>query len=590
MRRLAIIDLKTGGQPIYNEDGKVAVVFNGEIYNCGELRTELQSKGHVFKTATDTEVIVHLYEEVGEGCPQRLEGMFAFAVADERTGKLLLARDHMGIKPLYHAAAPNGGLIFASEMKSLLLAPFIKRKLDPAALDLYLSYLYVPEPHSIFEGISKLPPGHLISHDWRAGRTAVKRYWELRKLPGPPAGEREEALRSLLARTVKSHLMSDVPLGVFLSGGLDSGAITALMAQAGADVKTFSIGYEGKGESSYNELDAAGLMARRFGTTHTEIRVAPKIAELLPKLAWHFDEPHADSSAIVTYLISQRAAASIKVALTGIGGDEIFGGYPRYMGARFHRLYRHLPGPLRRAALSGAERLAESGASRDWANWGKRFARGGLLDEFACYDSWVSAADTGLRSRLYSADWLGGRTLGPDLAGRRALHAGASSSDVVDQASYLDLMTYLPGDLLMMADKMSMASSLELRVPFCDRRLVEFMYSLPAGERAGWSGLKLLLRRVLRPLLPPEILAKRKQGFMVPLPLWLKGELAPLIDDLLAPSLIKRRGYFDPDAVAGLLAEHRSGARGRADLIWALMMFETWHRLYLDGEFKILSL
>ncbi len=586
MRRLSIIDLSGGSQPIYSEDGKVAVVCNGEIYNFASLRQELEAKGHAFKTDSDTEVIVHLYEEEGEGFPQRLEGMFACAVADERSGRLLLARDPVGIKPLYHCAAPGGGILFASEMKSLLQAPFVRREIDPAALDAYLRYLYVPEPLAIFKGISKLPAGHVLVRE--PGRDLrVRKYWELKKLSKVPGAgpEREEALSALLGATVKSHLMSDVPLGVFLSGGLDSGAVTALMARAGARIRTFSIGFADAAERSYNELGLAALVADRFGAAHTEIEVSPDAADLIPKIAWHFDEPHADSSAVVTWLICREAAKSIKVALTGIGGDEVFGGYPRYMGARAAGLYRGLPLALRQAAAGAAARLPETGASRDWLNWAKRFARGGAQDEFGCYDSWTRAADRGLLDGLYSKDMKASLNEDATEAQRRAFYLEAGSEDVVDRAQYLDFKTYLPGDLLMMADKMSMASSLELRVPLCDRKLAEFMYSLPPEERVGAGSLKSLLRRVLRPILPPQVLAARKQGFMIPLPLWLKGRWLPWARELLSPQTVKRRGWFDPAAVARLLDEHVSSHHGRADLIWALMMLEAWQRVYID-EFK----
>ena len=590
MRRLAIIDVPGGGQPIYSEDGKIAVVFNGEIYNHRELRRELQSRGHVFKTSADTEVIVHLYEEMGGRCAERLEGMFAFAVADERTGILVLARDPVGIKPLYYASAPNGGLIFASEMKSLLLAPFLRREIDPAALDAYLSYLYVPEPLSIFRGISQLAPGHLVVHDGRRGKTAVKKYWELRPSPSQlkSAREREEALCELLATTVSRHLMSDVPLGIFLSGGLDSGAIAAFMARAGVIPRTYSIGFEGSEEGSYDELASAALTAARCGAQHHEIRVSPDIAGLMETLVWHLDEPHADSSAIVTYLVSKHASCDLKVALTGIGGDEVFGGYPRYAAISLHPMARRIPRGALKAFRGCAEFFTESGESRDWVNWAQRFSRGAGREEFDCYDSWLRTADDDALSRLYSDDWKAAHATMPvcrRAQERRSIYFASPSENPADRASFMDLQTYLPGDLLSMADKMSMACSLELRVPFCDKAVVEFMFSLPPSERANPFGLKRLLRRVLKPMLPPQVLAKRKQGFMIPLAPWLKGPLKPLAEDLLAPELIRRRGYFNADAVASLWAEHRSGVRNRADILWALMMFEMWHRLYADGKF-----
>jgi asparagine synthase (glutamine-hydrolysing) len=584
MRRLAIVDIAGGDQPLYSEDGTIALVCNGEIYNSPSLRSELEARGHRFRTRSDSEVVVHLYEEEGEAFPERLEGMFACALCDERRGLLLLARDPVGIKPLYLADAPGGGLLFASEMKSLLAAPFLRREIDPAALDAYLSYLCVPEPLSIFKGVSKLPAATLLVREARGGRRRTRRYWKLgRAAAPPPAGEeRERALRALLSDTVRSHLMSDAPLGLFLSGGLDSGAVAACMAQAGARLRTYSIGFGPPGESSYDERPAAALVARRFGARHTEIVASPDCAGLLPDLAWHFDEPHADSSAVLTWMISREAARGVKVALTGIGGDEVFGGYPRYLGARAAGLYRRLPAALRRAAAAAAERLPEAGSARDWGNWIKRFARGGAMDEFACYDEWLRSAPRGELDGLYAED-LKAR-LGPDAvrAARRAAYFSAEAVDPAGRAQWMDFTTYLPDDLLMMADKMSMASSLELRVPLCDRRLAEFMFSLPSGERAGPGGLKVLLRRALKGLLPPEILSRRKQGFMVPLPLWLKGPWREWPRELLSPEAVRRRGFFDPAAVSRLLDGHAARRPGRSDLLWALMMLEAWCRAYLD--------
>jgi len=587
MRRLSIIDLSSGSQPIYNEEKTACVVFNGEIYNFQRLRSGLEARGHRFSTNTDTEVLIHLYEEEGEDCCRFLEGMFAFAVCDFRKQSLFIARDQLGVKPLYYSVC-GGKLVFASEMKPLLAADFVKRELDFEALDSYLRYLCVPEPLAIFKDVKKLPSGHFMVFDLKKRELSIRRYWrpDFSKKTAIPEAELPGMVSGLLSETVEKQLVSDVPLGVFLSGGLDSSAITAFAAKKSArPLKTFSIGFEGEGEDSYNELSAAKRVASLFGTDHREILVKPDAAETVLRLAWHFDEPHADSSAIVTYLISKHAREQITVALTGIGGGELFGGYPRYAGMKAYRYYSSLPAGLRRAAAKFSSGFEESGKSRDWANWAKRFFAGGVLSPFDCYDAWTSFLDAKTRAALYSPELLE-KTSGFFTDGARRAIFDGFSGDISDKTALLDLKTYLNNDLLMMADKMSMANSLELRVPFCDVKLAEFMLSLPAKSRFGGFGLKPLLKKSLDGILPPEILGKRKQGFMVPLPLWLKGGLREMTRDFLSEASIKKRGYFNAAAVDEILRLHYEGKKNSADLIWSLIMLEAWHRTYVDSDFR----
>ncbi|MFA5162504.1 MAG: asparagine synthase (glutamine-hydrolyzing) [Elusimicrobiales bacterium] len=580
MRRLRVIDLRSGNQPVYNENRRVCVVFNGEIYNHRALRRELEKCGHRFSTESDTEVIVHAYEEFGPLCVRKLEGMFAFALWDADARSLLLARDPLGIKPLYYYLG-GGKLVFASELKALLKWRGLPRAMDHEAVDAYLNYLYIPEPRSIFKDVRKLEAGRIML--FSGGKAETRVYWRPPE-PGSLNLSGEDALRyaeQLLEQTVKSHLSSDVPLGVFLSGGLDSGAVTAFAAKhSPGRLKTFSIGYKNPSEKSYDELDMARLVAKRYGTEHSEITVSPDITELIPRLAWHFDEPHADSGALVNYLIAAEARKHVTVALSGAGGDELFCGYPRYLGMKLYPVYNRLPASMRRAAAALADKLPESGKSRDLANWAKRFTRGAEQGPFECYNSWISFR--GGHGGLYSPDFRAALENADPSAAHRAAF-GAASGSLAMRAVQLDMQTYLPGDLLMMSDRMSMASSLELRVPFCDAKLAEFVCALPQSRRFGGFALKPLLRKILAPHLPAKVLSGRKKGFMVPLPLWLRGGMGELEKRYLSPETIKKRGLFNPAAVKAIIREHKSGARGNADLIWSLVMLEAWQQAYEDS-------
>ena len=586
MRRLSIIDLAGGRQPIHNEDKTVWVVFNGEIYNYRELREQLIAKGHTFATQSDTEVIVHLYEEHGEAFVNHLRGMFAIALADTTRQTLILARDRLGIKPLYYLAQ-DGKLLFASELKALLEWPGYAKALDRQALLAYLAFLYIPSPLTIFAGIKKLEPGHLLI--FRNGNYSLRQYWDVKVGRSQESGARKskeeycEEIRARLTETVERHLISDVPLGLFLSGGLDSGALASVMAGCSSGpVKTFSIGY-GDAAPSYDELDAARLIARHVGSQHQEYRLTPDIMQVLPKLVYHLDEPFADSSMIPNYLVAKAARSEVTVALTGVGGDELFGGYPRYLGARLATGYERLPLAARRLAANLAAWLPESRRSRNLTGWAKRFFDGGLLSERERYLSWISFYHSKDFERLLTKNFMGQVSLPRLWTGHRRLY-DAPRGDTLDRLFYLDVKSYLADDLLMLGDKMSMAASLELRVPYCDHTLVEFAATIPGEMKMHGFRLKALFKDAVRDWLPKETLARKKQGFMVPLGQWLQKELKPLTRELLSETAIRKRGYFNPEAIADLLARHESGRQNLSDQIFALITLELWHRIYLDGE------
>jgi len=590
--RLSIIDLsEAGSQPMSNEDETVRIVFNGEIYNFIELRRDLEDKGHRFKSRCDTEVILHLYEEKGEACVQDLQGMFAFAIWDQRRKKLFIARDRLGIKPLYYQAE-GGDLLFASEIKALLKSPGCSRDLDPEALLLFMTFLYAPSPLSIFKSVRKLPPGHCLI--WEKGQITTYRYWKLTPGSLSASGQSEEAVPKmvfdLLQKTVASHLVSDVPLGVFLSGGMDSGTVVGLMRRAAnQQVKTFSIGY-GPEADSYNELAYSRLLAEHFRTEHHEYILKPDVVELLPRIVWHMDEPFADSSAIPNYLISQVAREHVKVALSGVGGDELFGGYPRYLGARLSLLYGQMPQGVKAALERVTCRLPESTSSGNALGRIKRFFLGATLPREECYLRWISFLAPEQAKQLFSPDFAA-QVTDIDMFGRHMDHLAdhrsegsedPTSRDWVKAVQCLDIMTYLPDDLLVMCDKMSMAHGLEVRVPFCDHLLVESMMSIPSSLKYKGLKLKSLMKRSFRDLLPAQIIQHKKQGFMAPLAIWLKTDLRNLVEDLLSKERIQRRGYFRYSMVRRILDAHYSGKQNLTDSIYALVVLELWHQLYLD--------
>jgi asparagine synthase (glutamine-hydrolysing) len=571
-RRLSIIDLDHGHQPIANEDGSVVVVQNGEIYNYRELKRELEGSGHRFRTDCDTEVLVHLYEQHGDAFAERLRGMFAVAVWDEREGRLLLARDRFGIKPLYYRLR-EGSLSFASELKAMLEQPGFSREIDPRAMSAYLAFNSIPAPMTIFAEARKLPPGQLLS--WRRGEIELSRYArpapvDAERVRQGSADELGEELREVLRDSVRAHLVADVPVGVLLSGGIDSGGITALAAaESAAALKTFSIGFE---ESGFDELSRARLVAERFATDHHELIVRPDAVELLPKLVESFDEPFGDSSALPTYLVSELASGEVKVALSGEGGDELFGGYFTYVAD----LLAPRLGRLATLASPLIEALPSSDARVGFDYKAKRFARAAALPPLERHHGWKEIFSADLRGSL-----LGARDPGWDpLDLYRQRYAETAGAEPLARMQDVDLGIYLVDDLLVKTDRLSMAHSLELRVPFLDQRVAEFALALPTALKVRGLAKKRLLRQALAPLLPKEVVRGRKQGFSIPLAAWLRGPLEPFARDVLSAATLERQGCLDPATVAPLLDRHCSGREDLSRQLWGLMAFTLWFDRY----------
>ncbi len=583
MTRLAIIDLVTGRQPMSDAGGRYWIVFNGEIYNFRQLRAELMTAGRRFRTRSDTEVILHAYAVHGEACVERLAGMFAFAIWDDAERRLFLARDRLGKKPLYYWHRDRL-FLFASEPKALLCHPAVARSVDWSALHHYLAFGYTPATRSIFDSIRKLPPAHTATVV--EGRLTQRRYWQPpagAPSPGTRAGREESAaaVRAGLREAVRLRLESDVPLGVFLSGGIDSSAVVASMREVTSGrIATFSVGF-GRAAPTYDELPYARLVARRFATDHHEEILEPDVRAILPDIVRAFDEPFGDSSAIPTFVVAQATARHVKVALSGIGGDETFGGYPRYLGLRVAALHDKLPRWLRHASRSLAGRLPDSASSRNWADWARRFTAEPDATPGDRYIGWTRFFGDAQLATLATPALAA--HLGPAVdEHQQSAFASGRPGDPVDGAFRVDLAAYLPDDLLAMADRMSMAHSLEVRAPFCDHRIIEESLRLSSSAKMPGGRLKGLLKAAFAGVLPREVLAHRKHGFMIPLGDWLRRDLRPTLDDLLAPDCVRARGLFDADAVEALKQEHLSGARTHADRLWTLMMLELWAREYLD--------
>ncbi|HEY2673574.1 MAG TPA: asparagine synthase (glutamine-hydrolyzing) [Rugosimonospora sp.] len=581
MRRLAIIDVAGGQQPVRNEDGTVVAVFNGEIYNFAELRAGLLRRGHRLRTDGDSECLVHLYEEHGEELVHQLRGMFAFAIWDGRRQRLLLARDRVGKKPLYWR--PDGdGIAFASEAKSLLEDPRMHRRVDLVALHHYLTYQYVPPPWSIYQDVCKLPPGHLLT--WQDGVTRTRPYWRLDCTPRPVADEGEAAarLRALLLDAVRVRMVSERPLGGFLSGGVDSSAVVAAMAQQSATpVKTFSIGFD---DERYDERAYARAVARRYGTDHHELVVNPSALDLLPELAWHFDEPFADPSAIPSYYVARLSRQQVTVVLTGDGGDECFGGYPRYALMRASRRVPtlHPRGLFDRA---GAALTARAPAKTGLRRLGRVVQ---LLGQPAParYAAMMSIFSPDQKRRLYTDDVRAALAGVDSLELLAQAYRRSRAADPVGRLIDTDVNTYLPGDLLPKVDISTMANSLEARSPFLDHLLMEWAGHLPTGLKVRGHTTKYLLKRALEPWLPREVIYRPKMGFGVPLARWLRGELRDLAWDVLTDATARSRGIFRPDTVAGMLRRHDRGL-DEGHRIWTLVQFELWHRRFLDGSRRV---
>ncbi len=582
-RRLAIIDVEGGRQPIANEDGSLHVVLNGEIYNHRELRAELLERGHRFATATDTEVIVHLYEERGDECVEDLEGMFAFALWDERRQRLLIARDPLGQKPLYWTRLRDG-ILFASEIKALLAVGEVAAALDSEALHHYLSLRFVPSPSTMFAGIRKLPAAHRLVY--AGGDVRVERYWSL-SFADPIEGSDEEILEEIeaaLRRAVSSHLVSDVPVGALLSGGMDSSVVVALASrELPKPFRTFAIG---SGEPSFDERAHARCVARHCGTEHTERRVDPGLVVLLPRIVHHMDEP-SDPIAACTYQAAELASCHVKVALGGDGGDETFGGFDRYAGVRWVSPYALLPVWLRRATLgAGLAMLPEDFGYKSWTQqlrWLDRLGDYRDLDERYAAATVFFRFDHRAKAALLGPEiWPRVRDVDAADAIVRELRA-ADSPLPIDRMLAADFATRLPEHSLMLTDRMSMAHGLELRSPLLDRRLVELMARVPSRLKVRGRRLKVALRRIARPWLPPGIVARPKQGFMFPIAHWLRGSLREPTRNTLAQAHTVRDGIFQRDAAMALIDEHAAGAVDHHVRIWMLLNVEIWYRMFVEG-------
>jgi asparagine synthase (glutamine-hydrolysing) len=582
-RRLSIIDLQYANQPIPNEDETIWVVFNGEIYNFPELRHRLEGAGHHFRTNGDGETIVHLYEDEGVNCFSHLNGMFAVAIWDSQNRQLVLGRDRLGQKPLVYCHQDNR-LLFASELKSLLQVPGLSREIDSAALDQYITYQYVPHPRTIFQDIRKLPPGHHAVY--REGHLEVQQYWN----PNFNAcwtGTQEEAieeLRSTLRSSVDIRMQSDVPLGAFLSGGVDSSLIVAIMQDLAREpVRTFSIGFN---VGEYDETRYARQVADHLGTEHQEFQVTPDGVSILPKLVWHYDEPFADSSAIPTWYVSELTRQHVTVSLTGDGGDELFAGYPRYKAVALGERLDHL-GPLKRLFSAPFwQRIPSSARQKSKLRQWKRFTEVLGKSSGRRYLDWISIFNESRRIELYSDQFMASLPdEDPYLFLQNAMQV-AASRDPVTQISLTDLLTYLPCDLMTKVDIASMAHSLECRQPFLDFRLVELAATFPISWKLRGSTGKRILRRAFDRLLPNEIWMRKKMGFGVPLDHWFRGDLKPMTHDLLLSETSKARGFFRPEYIERLVREHEQSQFDHAHRLWSLLVLELWMQTWCDSPIQ----
>ncbi|MCH7825329.1 MAG: asparagine synthase (glutamine-hydrolyzing) [Acidobacteria bacterium] len=578
--RLRIIDLSDdAAEPMPNEDETLWLVFNGEIYNFPELRERLQRRGHTFRSHCDAEVIIHLYEEKGPECVHQLDGMFAFAIWDSRERHLFLARDPLGIKPLYYQM-DGGRLWFASEPRAIGRLTGADERIDPDAVLQYLTFLYVPFPGTAYRDIKKLAPGSWLL--FRDGAASIHQFWK----PSPTevnVDERELAgeVRDRVYRAVSRQLISDVPLGAFLSGGVDSSAVVAAMAEhSDTSVRTFCIGFPNT-HPSYDERAKARQVAELFDTDHREFAVSPDILDTLPAVVWSLGEPCADSSALLTYLISRETRQEVTVALTGIGGDELFAGYPRYAGARIHHRYQLAPMILRRALAALASRLLpdmETGSNT--TGRARRLLEAGVLPGGKAYLEWVSFLPNEPLEEIFQPSFLASIDETDPYRHHAAILEELRDVEIGNRVSLLDLHTYLTDDLLFLADRLSMAHALELRVPFCDPDLVELATSLSMSQKAPGGRLKALLKTAMQGILPDNLLHQAKQGFMAPMSTWLRTDLRPVCERLLSPERVLERGILEPAFVQRLMDTHFSGRRDLSDRIYSLLVLEVWHEVH----------
>jgi len=580
MRRLAIIDLKSGQQPIHNRDRTAWIVFNGEIYNYLELREKLEKLGHTFYTNSDTEAIVHAYDQYGSDCPKHLRGMFAFAIWDERTQELFLARDRVGKKPLLYAEV-NGQLVFGSEFSAILLHPDVSKEIRPEAIDCYLSFMCVPAPLTAYRAIKKLEPGHSLR--WRKGEVKTERYWQPDFSKKLDISEEEAGERAIeiLRDAVKVRLMSEVPLGAFLSGGIDSSAVVALMSQESSEkVKTFSIGFE---EQDFSELQHAKRIAEHVGADHHEFIVRPDAVEILPMLVEHYGEPYADSSAVPTYYVARETRRHVTVALNGDGGDESFAGYERYIAMGLTEKYRKVPAFFRESLIKEAvNRIPTSPIRKSTVNSAKRLLEVVSKPRVNRYMHWMSVFNEGLKEPLYSEAFRQQTDRAFAASFLDTWFKKANGNGPVDTLLLTDLMTYLPNDLLVKVDIATMAVSLEARSPFLDHHVIEFAASLPERLKLRRLTTKYLLKKVLRRLLPAENLDRRKMGFGVPIGHWFRGKMQPFLREVVLSDKALRRGFFKPEVVKQLVEQHTRSERDYSHQLWTLLMLELWFLRFID--------
>ena len=582
-KRLSILDLSPAGhQPMSNEDGSIWIVFNGEIYNFLDLRDDLQKRGHTFRSRTDTETIIHLYEEKGVECVHDLRGMFAFAIWDENKKRLFCARDRAGKKPFVYAHTEDG-LIFASELKALLKDPALKRNLNHTAIHNYLTYQYVPSPMSIFTSVKKLPPAHILIYE--RGDLKIKRYWNLSyqdKLQLSSVEEYGEQFRDLFEEAVKIRLRSDVPLGAFLSGGVDSSLVVAVMSRLmDQPVKTFSIGFE---EEAYDEVAFARLIAEKYKTDHHEFIVKPDAVSILPQIVWHYNEPFADSSAIPTFYVSKMTRDFVTVALNGDGGDESFAGYERYVADKLADYYRRVPPFMREGIIRRiVDKLPHSTNRRNFFRRLKRFVKGISEPPERRYVRWICFFDNEMKGDLYTPSFkdLNREYDSVDLTVK--WYERADAEQFLDRTLFVDVMSYLPEDLLVKVDIASMAHSLEARSPFLDHKVMEFAASLPPNLKLRGMETKFLLKHTLSDIVPQEILQRKKMGFGVPLDVWFRNDLKEMAYDVLLDQKSIERGYFRKEYVSKMLDEHVSKQYDHSYRIWALLFLELWHKMFVDG-------
>lgn len=581
-RRLAVIDLTTGRQPMSTPDGRFTIVFNGEIYNYREIRKRLVRDGATFVTQSDTEVLLEAFAREGLRALHELRGMFAFAIWDALEQALWLVRDRLGVKPLYYARAGRQ-LLFASEIKSLLAHPRVSRRLNARAVDDFLTYLYVPAPQTIFEGVHELPPAHWLL--WKHGELRTERYWDA--LPQPlESGERAavDEVRERLQEAVALRLVSDVPVGAFLSGGLDSSSIVACMARASsAPARTFSLGF-GAGAERYTELQYARLVAERFHTDHRELEVHARCAELLPALVAQFDEPFGNPTALLIYELSKLTRQHVTVALAGDAGDEVFLGYPRYQGVALHERLSVMPGPLRSLLSTASSLLGEDATGAHARRRLREFLESAADSWQAAYIRWVTYFHPAARAQLYTPEFRAAMGAYRAESFLEGWFARVAHAEPLDQVSYADLHSFLPHNLLEYGDRMSMAHGLEVRLPFTDHKLIELAMRIPARHKLHGRTSKHVLREAMRPVLPRQVLDRSKLGLNPPLGIWLKRELAPLIDERLSGAAVRKAGWFEPRAVAQLIADFRTGRRDNSLRIWALLVLDQWRRQVLEND------